>query len=109
MGWIGCVPCKKFKCDIVARTFVLIAPVQYVLQQVSCSHEMISNAPKYYETDQNIRLGSNGVDRVCSLRIIRTRPRGTNFWTSSARFALSFERQPNGPECTQIVRNAPKH
>src|SRR6185369_8050380 len=32
----------------------------------------------------------------------------TNFCTSSARFALSFVRQPNGPERTQIVRNAPK-
>ena len=28
--------------------------------------------------------------------------------TSSARFAPSFVRQPNGPECTQIVQNAPK-
>src|SRR6185295_12286680 len=57
---------------------------------------------------QNISLGSNGVDRVCSLRKIPTRLRGTNICTSSARFALSFVRQPNGPECTQMVRNAPK-
>src|SRR6185437_7763940 len=35
--------------------------------------------------------------------------RVTNFCTSSARFASSFARQPNGTECTQIVRNAPKH
>ena len=28
---------------------------------------------------------------------------------SSAHFASSFVRQTNGPECTQIVRNAPKH
>ena len=35
--------------------------------------------------------------------------RGTNFCTHSARFAPSFVRQPNGPECTQTVRNAPKH
>jgi len=48
----------------VARTFVLIAPVQYVLQQVSCSDETIPNAPKYYKTDRNISLGSNGVDWV---------------------------------------------
>ena len=27
---------------------------------------------------------------------------------SSARFAPTFVRQPNGPQCTQIVRNAPK-
>jgi hypothetical protein len=51
MGWIGCVACKKIKRDIVARTFALIAHVQYVLQQVSCSYEAIPNAPKYYETD----------------------------------------------------------
>ena len=57
---------------------------------------------------QNIRLGSNGVDRVCSLRKILTRLRGTNFCTSSAHFAPSSVRQPNGPKCTQIVRNAPK-
>ena len=58
--------------------------------------------------NQNISLGSNGVDRVHSLRIIPTRPHGTNFSTSSARFASSFVRHPNCPECTQIVRNAQK-
>src|SRR6185436_4777419 len=57
---------------------------------------------------QNISLGTNGVDRVRSLRIILTRLRGTNFCTSSARFPPRFVRQPNVPECTQIVRNAPK-
>ena len=52
---------------------------------------------------QNISLGSNGLDRVCSLREIPTRLRGTNFCTSSARFAPSFLKQPNGPECTPMV------
>src|SRR6185295_18056213 len=52
---------------------------------------------------------SNEVDHVRSLRKIPTRLRGTNFCTSSARFAASFVWQPNGPECTQMVRNAPKH
>src|SRR6185312_10767231 len=54
-------------------------------------------------------LGSKGVDRMCSLRKIPTRLRGTNFCTSSARFAPSFVRQPNGTKCTQIVRNTLKH
>ena len=45
---------------------------------------------------------------MLSLREIPMRLRGTNLCTSSARFAPSFVRQPNGPECTQIVRNAPK-
>ena len=34
----------------MAQTFALIAPVQYVLQQVSCSYEMIPNATKRTET-----------------------------------------------------------
>src|SRR6185436_13832654 len=54
-------------------------------------------------------LGSKGVDRMCSLRKIPTRLRGTNFYTSSARFAPSFVRQPNGTKCSQIVRNTLKH
>ena len=57
---------------------------------------------------QNVSLGSNGVDRVRSLQNIPTRLHGTNFSTSSSRFAPSFVWQPNGPECTKIVRNAPK-
>src|SRR6185437_12193143 len=66
---------------------------------------MVSDAPKYFDTHQNVSLMSNGVDRVCSLRKITTRHPGTNCGTSSAHFALSFVRQPSGPECTQIVQN----
>ena len=68
MGWIRCFGCEKLQRDFMAQTFELIAPVQYVLQQVSCSYEMIPNAPKYYETDRNISLGSNRADWVCLLR-----------------------------------------
>ena len=53
---------RKLQRDFMARTYVLIAPVQYVLQQVSCSYETIPNAPKQYATHQNMSLGSNGVD-----------------------------------------------
>ena len=57
-------------------------------------------SPKLYETHRNM-IGSNGVDRVRSLRKISKRLRGINFCTSSACFAPSFVSQPNGP-------NAPK-
>ena len=60
----------------MAQTFALIAPVQPVLHRVSCCKEMVPNAPKYYETHQNMSLGSDGVDRMHSLQQI---PRGTNF------------------------------
>src|SRR6185436_17832104 len=70
---------------------------------------MVPNAPKRYETNQNISLGSNGVDRVRSLRKILMPVRGTKFCTSSDRFPPSFLRQPNRPKCTQMVRNSPKY
>ena len=52
----------------MAQTYVLIVPVHPDLHQVSCSYEIIPNAPKHYETHQNMSLGSNGVDQVCSLQ-----------------------------------------
>ena len=72
-------------------------------------NETLPNAPKHYETHKNMSLGSNGVNCVRSLQKIPMRLRCTNFYTSSARFAQTFVRQPNGPECTQIVLNASKH
>ena len=38
-----------------------------------------------------------------------TRLRTKNFCANSACFALSFVRQPNGPNCIQIVQNTPKY
>ena len=101
MEWIRCVRWEKFRRDYVARTFALVRPV---LHRVSKGNQKVPNAPKWYEMHQNVSLGSNRVDRVRSLRKIRTRLRGTNFCTSSARFPPSFVRQPIYPECTQIVR-----
>src|SRR6185437_1806471 len=112
MGWIRCVRCKKLQRDFMGQTFVLIAPVQYVLHQLSCTYETIPNAPKYYKMHRNISLGSNGVDGVRSLRKITTRLRGTKICincTSSVCFATSFMQLRNDPKCTQILRDAPKH
>ena len=57
----------------------------------SQGNKMVPNAPKEYETHQNMSLGSNGVDRVRSLRKIPTRLRGTNF----------------GINCSNLARSAP--
>src|SRR6185312_1778623 len=61
MGWIGCVRCEKFRHDFVARTFALVRPV---FHRVSYGNQTVPNAPKWYKTHQNVRLGSNGFDRV---------------------------------------------
>ena len=111
MGWIGCIHCEKFGHDFVARTFALIEPVQPILHRVSYSNEMVLNAPKYYETHQNMSLGPDGVDRVDLLLKILTQLCGLNFcinFNSSACFELSIVKQRNGPKCTQTLRNKTK-
>ena len=112
MGWIGCVRCKKSQCDFMARTFALIALVHPILPRVSCSYDTIPNAPKHYETQQNMILGSNGVDQVRSLQKITTSLRGTNFCiycTSLVCFSTSFMQLRNDPRCTQMLQNELKH
>ena len=52
----------------MAQICALIAPVQPILHQVLCSDETLTNALKHYETHKNMSLGSNGVDRLRSLR-----------------------------------------
>ena len=106
MRWIGCVCCGKIRRDLV--TFALIAPVLPILHRVSCSIEMVPNAPKHYETHQNMSLGSDGVDRVDLLQKILTQFCGLNFcikFNSSARFEPSIVKQRNGPKCIQTLRN----
>ena len=103
MVWIGCVRCDKFGCDFMTRTSTLIAPVQHFLHRVSCSNETLPNAPTYYETHQNMSLGSNGVDWVRSLRKILIRLHGTNFCINAPvqpilhRVSCSNETLPNAP------------
>ena len=112
MGWIRCARCEKFWRDFVVRTFELIALVQPVLYRVSCSNEMVPNAPKPYETHQNMSLGSDGTDSVDLLQKILTKHCGLNFcinYNSSARFEASIIKQRNGPKCTQTLRNKTKH
>ena len=83
----------------VART------VQPILHQASCSNETIQNAPKHYETQQYVSLGSNGVGQVHTWRKIPKRLPGTNLCincTSSTRFGS------NGVDWVRSLRKIPK-
>jgi hypothetical protein len=89
----------------MALTFALIAPVRPVLHRVSCSKEMTPNAPKHYETHQNLSLGSNGLDRVHLLRII-------TIWFIARMFALIALVQPvlTWVHCrNETIPNEPQH
>ena len=84
---------RKILIRLHGTNFALIALVQTILHRVSCSNETLPYAPKYYETHQNMCLGSNGVDQLRSLRKILMRFHGMNLsmnCTSSTRFAPSF-------------------
>jgi hypothetical protein len=63
MVWIVSIRCEKLWHDFVSQTFTLIALVWRVLDQVSGSSKMVTNAPKWNEMHQNMSLGSDGVDR----------------------------------------------
>ena len=105
MGWIDSVHCENFRCDFMARTSALIAPVQPVLHRVSCSNKTLPNAPKHYETQTNMRLGSNGVGRVHSLRKIAKQLHGTNLCINCT-CSTCLHRVSCSNETLQ---NAPKH
>jgi len=100
MGWIGCL--TRLHGTNFCTTSARFAPSFVRQPNTTKCTQIVQNAPKH-------EFRSQGVNSVCSLRKIMTRLRGTNFSTTSARFALSFVRQPNGPKCIQIVRNTPKH
>src|SRR6185312_13223113 len=95
----------------MARTFALIAPVWRVLQQVLCNSETVPNAPKRKETNQNMSLGSNGLDWERSFRKILTRHHGTNFcinctvWRVLQQVLCNSETVPNAPKQKETHQN----
>ena len=95
MLWNGC-SLRKILTRLRGTNFCNISarfPPSFIRQPngPECT-QIAQNAPK-------CQFRVNGLDRVHSLRKIPTRLCGTNFCTSSARFALSFVKQPNGPGC----------
>ena len=102
MEWIECVLCEKFRCDFMAQTFSLIAPVQPVLHRVSCSNETLTNTPKHYKNAPKHEFRDQWGDRVRSLPKIRC-----DFVPRT--FAFMFN-----PFCTKFcvvtkqIQNAPK-
>ena len=95
----------------MARTSALIAPVQPVLHRVSCSNETLPNAPKYYETDRNISLGSNGVDwvRFCEISrrdfMVRTFALIAQVHPVLHQVSCSYEVNPNAHKHYEMHQN----
>src|SRR6185503_7917434 len=89
----------------MARTSALIAPVQPVLHRVSCSNKTLPNAPKYYETHQNMSLGSNGVGREHSLRKFQN-----DFMAQTCALIAPVQPVLHRVSCSnETLPNAPKH
>ena len=105
MGWFGCVPRQKIPTRLRGANFCTssarFAPSSVRQPNSTRCLQIVRSAPKH---QFRVQWGGSGA----FLAKIPTRLRGTYFCTSSAHFAPSFVRQPNGSECTQMVRNAPK-
>ena len=105
MGGIGCVRFETSRRDFVARTFGIIALVHPILHRVSCSYEMIPNAPKPYETHQNMILGSNGV-----IRCVRYKKLQCDFMARTFVLIAPVHAVLHRVSCSyETITNAPKH
>jgi len=105
MGWIGCIRWEKFRDDFVGRSFALFAPIQPILHRVSCNNEMVPNAPKHYETQQNMSLGTNGVHLVRLLQKFQG-----NFVAWTFALIVPVRHVLHRVSCTKkMIQNAPKH
>ena len=70
------------------------------------SNQTVPNAPKWYETHQNISLGSNGVDRVPSLQKIpmrQTAPNAPKWYKTHQNIILGS----NGVDRVRSLRKIP--
>ena len=104
MRGIRCVNCDNFLCDFMSQTCALIAPLQPLLHRVSSINETSPSAPKHYETHQNMSLGFNWVDRVCSF---------WKFWRGfmvrTCALILPFQLALHRLSCSnKTIQNAPK-
>ena len=95
----------------MAQSFALIALIQPILHRVSCSHEMVPNATKHYEMQQNMSLGSYGMDRVCLLQkfqcnfLARTFALIVPVWPVLHRVSCSKKMIPNAPKHYEMHQN----
>src|SRR6185503_5604381 len=57
MGWIGCVHCKKFRRDFVARTFALARPFCTEFRKATKRSRMHPNSTKCAKTSVYSAMG----------------------------------------------------
>ena len=100
MGWIGCVHCKKFRRDFVARTFAPLRPFCTEFCNSTKRSPMHQNCTKHTEHEFRVQWGGSGAF-VAKNSDATSRHEHLHHYD---RFAPSFVTQPNGPKCTKIVR-----
>ena len=105
MGWIECVLCKKFRCDFMAQTCPLIAPVQPVLHRVPCNNKTLPNAPTHYELLQNMSFVPMGWIECFLYEKFRC-----DFMAQTCALIAPVQPVLHRVSCSnKILTNAPKH
>ena len=105
MEWVGCIRSEKFQNDFMAQTCALISPIQPILHWVSCSNEILPNAPKHNETHTNMSLGSNGW-----VGCIHWKNFQNNFMAQTCALIAPVQPVLHWVSCSnETLPNAPKH
>ena len=90
----------------------IISTISASLHRLSCSNKTIQNAPKHYEMHQIMNLGSNGVDRVRSMRKISdatSEHKLVNYLHQFNLFCTEFRVVTKHCQVHSTLQNAPKH
>ena len=105
MGWIGCVRCKKFRRDFVARTFAPLRPfcTSFVTQPNApqCT-KIVRNAPKH---EFRVQWGGSGAFIAKNFEATSWHKLLHQFGP----FCTEFRNTTKLSQCPKIIRNAPKH
>ena len=105
MREIRYVNCEKFRCDFMAQTCALIAPVQLILHRVSCSNETLPNAPKTKKCSKTWVLGPMGWTGC-----IRCEKFWCDFKAQTCALIAPFQPISHQVSCSnETLTKAPKH
>src|SRR6185437_5890114 len=105
MGWIGCVRCKKFRRDFVARTFAPLRPfcTEFVIQlnAPQCT-KIVRNTPKH---EFRVQWGGLGALVAKNCDATSWHELLHQFGPFCTEFRKSTKRSPMHQNCTKCIKH----
>ena len=105
MGWIGCVRCKKFRRDFVARTFAPLRPfcTEFVIQPNApqCT-KIVQNTPKH---EFRVQWGGSGAFVAKNFEATSWHKLLHQFGPFCTEFRKSTKRSQMHQNCTKCTKH----